>query len=139
MDIGKFKQTHLEIHACIRELREHSKAGIADHAAQIARLVNTMSSLIKLHLAAEDRGLYPALERCGDARVSRLGQQFQQDMATLLPQYTAFARKWVTATQVKADPEGFRADANSVLRALHDRIGREDRDFYPALDALAEA
>lgn len=139
MDIAKFKQTHLDVRRCIDELRRCSKAGIADHAAEISRLVNTMSSLIKLHLAAEDRVLYPALQRSGDARMASLGAEFQQDMETLLPTYTAFARRWVTTAQVKADPEGFRSDANTVLRALHARIRREDREFYPAIDRMAAA
>lgn len=139
MDISKFKQTHLDVQRCIRELRQHSKAGIAERAGEISRLVNTMSSLIKLHLAAEDKVLYPALQRCGDARLARLGEQFQQDMQTLLPAYSAFARRWVTAALVKADPEGFRSDANTVLRALHARVKREDHDFYPAIDAMGAA
>lgn len=139
MNISKFKQNHLDVQRCICELRQHSKAGIAEHADEISRLVNTMSSLIKLHLAAEDKVLYPALQRCGDGRLARLGQEFQQDMEKLLPAYSAFARRWVTAALVKADPEGFRSDANTVLRALHARVLREDREFYPAIDRMATA
>jgi hypothetical protein len=29
----------------------------------------------------------------------------------------------------------FRADANRVLKLLFDRIGRENRDFYPMVEA----
>lgn len=136
VDLSKFKQQHLEIKRCIGELRSHSRAGIADHAEDIARLVNAMSGLIKLHLAAEDRALYPALKASGDAQLARLGEAFQLEMADIVPHYTAFARKWITASQVRKDPEGFRADANQVLKALHDRVAREDRDFYPRAEQL---
>jgi hypothetical protein len=136
MDISKFKHQHLEIRRCISELRHHSKAGIAAHAAEIARLVNQMSSVIKLHLAAEDRGLYPALRASGNRDAASLGDRYQQEMSGIVPRYMEFARKWITAAQVRGDPEGFRADANRVLKALHDRVNREDRDFYPVVEQM---
>lgn len=136
MDISKFKQQHLEIKRCISELRDHSRDGVAAHAEDIARVVNAMSGLIKLHLAAEDRALYPALKASGDAHLARLGDAFQREMGDIVPHYAAFARKWITAAQVRRDPEGFRTDANRVLKALHDRVAREDRDFYPHAEQL---
>jgi hypothetical protein len=33
------------------------------------------------------------------------------------------------------DPEGFRADANHVLKLLHERMQKEKSDFYPAIEA----
>jgi hypothetical protein len=51
--------------------------------------------------------------------------------------YDAFVRRWNTAQRLRADTEGFRADANDVLRRLHARMQRENREFYPRIEALA--
>lgn len=139
MDIDKFQTQHASIHQCLKQLRAASRAGIAQNAKQIAGMISQMSSVIKLHLAAEDSVLYPSLRDCGDEQLAHLGEAFERDMEQIIPVYTAFARRWVTPAQVQADPEGFRADANVVLKALFMRMRREEREFYPKLSRLALA
>lgn len=134
MNIDRFKDQHHEILQAISQLRRCAHAGVAEHAEQIARLVVSMSAVIKLHLAAEDHTLYPALVAGQDAELARMGQRFQDEMASIAIAYHEFARRWNTAAHVRADPEGFRADANQVLRMVHERMRREDRDFYPAIE-----
>jgi hypothetical protein len=36
-----------------------------------------MNAAIKVHLAAEDRTVYPAIEACADGRLAELGRRFQ--------------------------------------------------------------
>ena len=135
MNIDKFKHQHEKIYACIDALRRHANSGIAENASEIAGLVVSMSSLIKLHLAVEDKVLYPALRSSQDSALAKAGEAYQAEMAEIAASYDDFARKWNTAANVKRHPEGFRADANTVLKTLYQRIRREDRDFYPAVEA----
>lgn len=134
MDLARFKEQHVQILDAISALRRHARAGVTEHAQDIARLVVSMSAVIKTHLAAEDRTLYPALATGNDARLAHLGRQYQTEMAAIAEAYNVFARKWNTAAQVRADPEGFRTQANQVLRTVFERMGREDREFYPAVE-----
>lgn len=136
MNIDKFKHQHEEIFSSIRLLRERTVSGIVENAREIAGLVVAMSSLIKLHLAVEDSVLYPTLRNSKDAAMARMGETYQKEMKTIAASYEGFARKWNTALNVERDPEGFRADANVVLKMLHGRICREDRDFYPAVERV---
>jgi len=135
MNIDKFKQQHVEILNCISTLRTLVKSGISDNAADISRAIIAMSSTIKLHLAVEDKFLYPALENTSDVHLARMGKRFQDEMASIASAYLAFARRWNTPSTVSQNPEGFRSDANSVLKVLYDRMRREDLDFYPAVEA----
>ena len=139
MNIDKFKHQHVQILQCITELRACTRAGIVENAAEIARLVVAMSSVIKLHLAAEDQVLYPALQAGDDRALARLGQRYQDEMLSIATSYMAFARRWNAPHKLQADPEGFRADANLVLKAVYERMRREDRDFYPAIEHAASA
>ncbi len=83
MNIEKFKHQHVDILSRIDQLRSLTHAGVEVNAAAIAQGIISFSSLIKLHLAVEDKALYPALQRSGDATLARLGQQFQDDMGRL--------------------------------------------------------
>ena len=135
MNIDRFKHEHTDILTGIAALRRLAHAGVTDNAAEIAQRIVAMSSTIKLHLAVEDRVLYPALRKGSDPALARLGAQFQQEMEAIASAYMAFARRWNTADSVKSNPEGFRADANTVLRTVYERMQREDRDFYPRIEA----
>jgi len=135
MNLDRFKHQHVDILQSIATLRRLSHAGVEDNATEIARQIVAMSSTIKLHLAAEDQALYPALQSEGDPALARMGLQYQQEMASIARDYDQFARRWNTAAGVRADGTGFRAEANVVLRRVHERMQRENRDFYPRIEA----
>lgn len=64
---------HVDILSRIDQLRSLTHAGVEVNATAIAQGIISFSSLIKLHLAVEDKALYPALQRSGDATLARLG------------------------------------------------------------------
>ena len=136
MNIDKFKHQHVDILESIDTLRNLAKAGAANNATEIARLIVAMSSTIKLHLAVEDRALYPALQRGHNPELARLGQQYQRDMGPIAQAYEAFARRWNRPESVRRAERDFRDDANRVLRMVHERMQRENREFYPRIEAL---
>ena len=107
MNIDKFKHQHVDILAGIADLRRASHAGISANAAEIARLIVTMSSSIKLHLAVEDQVLYPALRKGANTRLAAMGQKFQTEMDAIATAYMGFAGRWNQAAKVAGDPEGF--------------------------------
>jgi Hemerythrin HHE cation binding domain len=133
VNIDKFKHQHVEILSGIARLRQLAHEGIARNAEAIAAGIVGVSGLIKLHLAVEDRHLYPALEGSGEARLVRMSRQYQREMDGIAGVYLQFAGRWNTARQVAQAPEEFRAEANVVLRQLYERIRREDTEFYPAV------
>lgn len=136
MNIDKFKQQHLAILAAIDDLRQLARGGVAAQAQAIAAQIIAMSGLIKLHLAVEQRYLYPAAQACGVATVARLGRQYESEMHGIAGVYLAFAGRWNTPVRLAAEPEAFRSEANTVLHALYQRMRREDRELYPAVEAL---
>lgn len=136
MDIQRYHQDHADILRQIEALRELSRAGIADNAEAIGELIVTTASRIKFHLAAEDQVLYPALVQSGDTQVAALGARYRDEMHGLAEEFAGFVGKWRVPARVAADPEGFRAGANTVLRRLFERLKREDAELYPAAEQL---
>ena len=96
-----------------------------------------MSGLIKLHLAVEQRYLYPAAQASGVASVAQLGRAYENEMHGIAGAYLDFAGRWNTPVRLAAEPEAFRSEANTVLHALFQRMRREDHDLYPAIESLA--
>ena len=136
MNIDKFKQQHVDILEGIATLRRLALAGVARNAAEIAQGIVAMSATIKLHLAVEDRALYPAVARSADAELARKGREFQEEMDAIAAAYEGFAKRWNNARNLELDERGFRDDANAVLRRVHERMQRENRDLYPRIEAM---
>ena len=136
MNIDKFKQEHVAILSAIDQLRALARSGVAQQSQAIAEQIVAMSGLIKLHLAVEQRFLYPAVQACGVARVARLGHQYETEMQGIAGDYLAFAGRWNTAARLAQEPDAFRSEANTVLHALYQRMRREDTELYPAVEAI---
>ena len=136
MNIDKFKHEHVAILAAIDNLRNLARAGVARQAQAIAEQIVAMSGMIKLHLAVEQRYLYPAVQASGLASVARLGHRYETEMQGIAGDYLAFAARWNTAARLALEPEAFRSEANTVLQALYQRMRREDTELYPAVEAL---
>lgn len=134
MEIESFKHQHVEILSAIAALRKYAHAGIKEHAGDIAGLIVSMNTVIKVHLAVEDRVLYPALQEGEDKALADMGRHYQEEMKDIASAYIAFSRHWNTPTQVANDPEKFRAEANTVLRRVHERMQKENTEFYPAIE-----
>ncbi len=137
MNIDRFKHQHIEILESIAALRTLTRNGIVENATDISKMIVAMSSTIKLHLTVEDSHLYPALQSGNNRALAQMGKRFQDEMINIAAGYVAFSRKWNSAGNVASDPEGFRSDANSVLKTLYDRMQKENTDFYPAIEAAA--
>ncbi len=134
MDIERFKREHVALMRTVSELRELVHAGVATHADAIAHELVAMSAVVKLHLAAEDRMLYPAL--AAHQRTETIGRQFQTEMGGLAQAYGAFVSRWSRPAQIAGDPEGFREEANGVFKTMHQRVQRENRELYPLAESL---
>lgn len=136
MNIDKFKHQHHSILGSIDQLRHLTHSGIEANADDIAATIVKMSSIIKLHLAVEDRALYPALEQSDNTNMARMGRQYQDEMGAISQLYDGFSRRWNHPASLRENGESFRTEANHVLRKVHERILRENREFYPLIEAM---
>jgi hypothetical protein len=84
----------------------------------------------------EDRILYPTLAQSGNDGVAAMSARYQDEMKGIAFTFIGFARRWSDAAQLAKEPEGFRAEANTILRGVYERIQRENREFYPTVERL---
>lgn len=139
MNIDRFKQQHVEILSAIHALRKLAHQGIAEHAVDITDELKSLARVVTQHLAVEDRILYPSLEKGSDEKVARMSASYQADMKGIASGFIRFSRHWADARQLASQPEAFRSEANIVLKRVHERLQRENREFYPAIEAMPDA
>jgi iron-sulfur cluster repair protein YtfE (RIC family) len=136
MDIQRYHRDHATILQQIDALRTLSRAGVRENAGKIGEAIVSTASHIKFHLAAEDQVLYPRLAKAGTPEVAELSARYQAEMQGIAQAFAGFVSKWRVPARLEADPDGFRHDANTVLRALYERLRREDVELYPVAEQV---
>lgn len=136
MDIERFKRQHVEILQRIDALRKLAHAGVQANARSIAQQVTELGKLVTLHLAIEDRILYPAVQKATDTQIAAMGAAYQDEMKGIANRYIRFTNYWSEAQRVAEEPDAFRDAANTVLKDVYLRMQRENHEFYPAIEAI---
>lgn len=136
MDIDRFKDHHIKIITGIDALRSLAREGVKERARDIAQELGALARLVTQHLAVEDRILYPTLAQSGNERIAAMSTRYQEEMKGIAFKFINFARRWSDAAHLTKEPDGFRAEANTVLRGVYERIQRENREFYPSVEQL---
>ncbi|NYT25664.1 hemerythrin domain-containing protein [Alcaligenaceae bacterium] len=136
MEIDRFKHQHVDILQRIDALRALAHGGIEKNASLIAEQVHGLGTVVKLHLAIEDRILYPAVRKAQDARIAAMGETYQEEMKGIANACIRFTMKWSDSGRVAGEPESFRSEANTVLKDVYQRMQRENREFYPAIEQM---
>lgn len=136
MNTSRIKSDHDALYASMEALRGLVRAGVAGNAGALFAELKKLDATIKLHLAIEDRMLYPALANASDPQVAAIGKRFQHEMGGLATAYEDFAAHWDTTARIAADPDRFGQEAIGLLDALHARIQHEDSELLPLAEAL---
>lgn len=106
-----------------------------DDAARAARCLAKLTGVLQMHLAAEDKALYPRLKLSRDPEVAVMANSFMTEMGGLAEAYGEFEARWRSSSAIMADPAGFVEHTAAVMGALEIRIARENSELYPLLDA----
>jgi hypothetical protein len=92
--------------------------------------------LLQIHLAQEDRSLYPSMIASGNEQAAAVAQRFFAEMGGLCQRLQAFASRWSCPKAISSDFDRFRHETIMILAALNGRILRENEELYPLADAL---
>lgn len=133
----KFRTQHAEILQVAGELQQHLKPSLlADDATPARACLSRLMGKLTMHLAAEDKVLYPELCHHADATVATLAKKFATEMQSTAPAVTTYNGKWSTPSAIKAQPSQFIAETQQILKVLGDRIRRENQELYATADRL---
>lgn len=134
MNISRLRDEHDVILEKLIQLRKLTHEGIVDNAPSISRGIEQLGDFVIKHLAVENRTLYPTLKASASAELRTLSDKYEQEMVSLSAPFINFVRRWSKSRELMLNPLEFREEANTVLRALFERIKQENSHFYPAVE-----
>lgn len=133
-----FRRQHDALEALSDELKDAmSRLRSPQDATSCAAILARMTGVLTVHLAAEDRSLYPRLIDSDGEVAATTAKQFVEEMGGLATAYRQFESRWSSGTAIYSDTEAFREEANAILAALGHRIARENKELYPLADRIA--
>jgi hemerythrin-like domain-containing protein len=135
--IDSFKKHHLQLQEHAQELSALLKADqLAKDGGPARRLLSKLAGLINVHLAMEDKTLYPRLIESADAKVKEVAVRFSNEMGGIKAAFEGYNKKWPLSGNIQADPAGFVRETTDILKALAQRISKEDRELYPLAEKI---
>lgn len=138
MNLDRYHQMHSEIRAQASDLRGKLQApGAAFDAAGARQSFVSLAAKLNIHLAFEDRALYPPLLDHAEPGVRSKAKAYLDEVGGLKASLAAHLERWLSSTKVQEEPEAFRRETTDLLAALDRRLQAEDGDFYPTLERLA--
>ncbi|MDE2310293.1 MAG: hemerythrin domain-containing protein, partial [Betaproteobacteria bacterium] len=105
-----------------------------DKSAYIHAALDRLARKISMHLQVEDIVLYNLMQ--ADPKVKATADRFQREMVDIKTALTGYLGKYATPEAIAANTAGFIADTQGILKALGDRIRREESELYPMFDTL---
>ena len=132
---ANFMQQHEDILRIAKEMSKLLDPNILGKDAQPVRsLLSTLSVKLKIHLASEDRSLYPELLNHKDANVKATTKKFMDEMGGISAVFVKYTEKWVSADTIQKNPNDFIKETEGLFSALAKRIEKENRELYPLVD-----
>ena len=108
---------------------------IEQKAEEIASLLAKLAGKLKMHLAMEDKSLYPKMISSTDTTTKDLAEKFIAEMGEISSVFSQYMNDWSSPTAMRADPKGFIKVTTDLFGAVKKRIDRENGQLYPQLEA----
>lgn len=105
-------------------------------AAEARKALSKLAGKVNVHLAMEDRALYPRLKAHPDKTLRQTAEAFDSEMSQISAVFSAYDRKWSEGA-IRADAAGFVRETKDIFAALGKRIERENTILYPMVDTAA--
>ena len=126
VDLALLSEEHAEIEALMARLLTEIEAPAPSQ--DLSALRWRLNYALVVHLAKEDKLLYPRLRRHDATR--GLAARITAEAGGLADAYLDYSRTW-PIERVEADWRGFGAATRKIVETARHRTLREERDLFP--------
>ncbi len=131
MDITTFHEQHNEVLALATAIEGHlDTAEIAANPVAVSAKLVQMFGKFSVHLAIEDRALYPRLAQASDPALRQMALRFEREMSGITERFEGYRKAWPGPRAISKDPARFVAETRELLAGLRNRIRRENEELY---------
>lgn len=133
---ASYRQHHEELRAIAARIdRVLDRDGLTATPDEAAAVVRELFGKFSVHLAIEDKSLYPRAKAAGDVRLHAVASRFESEMGDLGKRFDAYRQSWPGPLAIGRDPARFAQETRAVLTALRERVAREETELYDLIDA----
>lgn len=133
----RFRNQHDVLINMAVELQEISASIASVEDAKLVRdHLNRLAGKLVVHLAKEDKSLYPKLLESNDAQVVSLTKRYISEMGDLATVFELYNKRWVTPLFIHKYQDKFQLETASIVKALGSRIDKENNELYVLADAI---
>ena len=134
-----FRDQHEELLAIVSEISNHlDQDKLGKSAAEVRSLLSKLFAKLGIHLAMEDKALYPKLLESNDESVKTMAKEFMEEMGGIGEALKNYRAKWPTHFSIEKAPVEFIKETKGIFIALGTRIDRENSQLYVKLDEMTE-
>ena len=132
-----FRDAHRELLQLVDAMSSRLKsAELERDPSEVRALLSMLAGKLTIHLAMEDKALYPRLATHRSQPVREIAERFAHEMGGILAVFRDYMARWSTTDAIQADVAGFMHETIKIFDALRSRIAKEDRELFPKLDEL---
>ena len=102
-------------------------------AGEAHRALSSLTGLLNVHLAMEDRSLYPRLLEHDDPQLRALAKRFLDERGQLYDEFERYRRHFSSTAAIEAEPAAFVDETRAVLGLLWNRMKLEDDVLHPEI------
>lgn len=134
MDVNNLLRQHNEVLDLINKLSTYqNQEKVQENACEISKLLAQLSGIIKIHLASEDKYVYPVLMKHPDIKIKTTAEAYVNEMGALAKIFEEYKMKYLGASKIAGNAAAFSLESKKVFSALKERIRKENLFLYPLL------
>ena len=132
-----FLDAHRDLLQLIETMSSRLKrAELERYANDMRGMLSMLAGKLTIHLAMEDKALYPRLATHKSPLVRETAERLAHEMGGILEVFKDYLARWPTAEAIQGDVSRFIVETNQICDAMRTRIAKEDRELFPKLDEL---
>lgn len=135
MHTASLRQQHQDLGKLLVHVQTRIKAGAP--GAELRAALVEFSGKLSVHLAGEDRSIYPALIASTDAGVAAMARRFADEMGGLGQAFKGFMARYANGALIDAQRATFATEYDGIVNAVVKRVQAEENELYPAADRAA--
>lgn len=132
-----YRKQHKEMLDIATQISQHLKPDVlAKDAKPVRSLLSQLFGKLNIHLAMEDKALYPRLLQHDDTKVKQMANSFIKEMGGIAEAAKEYNGKWAQITKIQDSPQEFIQDTKGLFSTLAKRIQKEDNELYELVDKI---
>ena len=135
MIIEKLKEEHKDILAIANKISADMEGATDNETAKaLLETIGQLGALLVEHLEIEDDYLYPILAQRPQQEVRETASRLLAEIEDIKKVFLEYVAKWDSPETIVQSHSGFMSESQSLIKALGDRIAKENSELFPLAD-----